>query len=95
MISWDVEAACQYAFQRLRDELSPDLYYHSLAHTQNDVVPAMERLALAARVTPNDLALLRTAAWYHDLGFVEGRADHEATSAAIAAAVLPTFGYSG
>ena len=62
MISPDVEAACQYAFQRLRDELSADLYYHSLAHTQNDVVPATERLAQAARVAPGDLALARTAA---------------------------------
>jgi len=95
MISPDVEAACQYALQRLRDELSPDLHYHSLAHTQSDVVPATERLATATGVTGSDLALLRTAAWYHDLGFVAGHSNHEATGAAIAAAVLPGFGYSG
>jgi uncharacterized protein len=94
MSSPDAESACQYALQRLRDELSPDLYYHSLAHTQNDVVPATERLALAAGMSGDNLLLLRTAAWYHDLGFVEGRSDHEVASVIIAAAVLPGFGYS-
>lgn len=90
----DVDSACQYALRRLRGELAPDLYYHSLAHTQDDVVPAARRLGRAARVLASDLVLLRTAAWYHDLGFVEQRADHEAVGAAIAAAVLPGFGYS-
>jgi uncharacterized protein len=40
------------------------------------------------------LKLLQTAAWYHDLGFIEKRAGHEAVSARIASEVLPGFGYS-
>ena len=90
----DADSACQYALRRLRDELAPDLYYHSVAHTQHDVVPAAQRLGTAAGVRGGRLVLLRTAAWYHDLGFVEQRAEHEAIGAAIAAAVLPGFGYS-
>ena len=39
------------------------------------------------------LSLLRTAAWYHDLGFIEGPQDHELTGARIAMQVLPSFGY--
>ena len=35
-----------------------------------------------------------TAAWYHDLGYIERREDHEATSAQIAAGDLPRFGYT-
>jgi uncharacterized protein len=90
----DFERARQYALERLERELPASLTYHCLAHTQDDVVPAVERLAALEGVDGEDLLLLRTAAYYHDLGFVEQPADHEATSVRIAAEVLPRFGYS-
>jgi uncharacterized protein len=39
------------------------------------------------------LKLLRTAAWFHDLGYVENAIYHELISARIAVDVLPSFGY--
>ena len=90
----DYEWAYIYAYTRLEHELAPALSYHSLAHTCDDVVPATERLASIIGVTAEDLLLMRTAAWYHDIGFVEQRAEHEAISARIAMRVLPHFGYS-
>ena len=39
------------------------------------------------------LLLLRTAAYFHDLGFVEQREQHEAIGARVAAETLPRFGY--
>ncbi len=46
----DFERARQYALERLERELPASLTYHCLAHTQDDVVPAVERLAaLGAR----------------------------------------------
>lgn len=83
-----------YVCRRLFHELAPTFTYHSLAHTCYDVVPAAEHLAAGNSVTDEDRLLLRTAAWYHDIGFVEQRADHEAVGAQIAATVLPDFGYT-
>jgi uncharacterized protein len=90
----DFERARQYALNRLEHELSPRLFYHSLWHTQDDVVPSAERLADLAGVTGLDRLLLSTAAWYHDLGFVVQRQNHEEVGAQIAAEVLPQFGYT-
>ncbi len=90
----DVERAIAYALERLEHELPAALSYHSVAHTRDEVVPAVERLAMTEGVADDALVLLRTAAWYHDLGFVEQRIDHEAISVRIASMVLPRFSYS-
>jgi uncharacterized protein len=90
----DFKRARQYALGRLERELPPMLCYHSLAHTRDDVVPAAERLAALEGVDGEALLLLRTAAFYHDLGHVEQYLNHEAIGIRIAAQVLPHFGYS-
>lgn len=90
----DFERARQYALERLERELAPVLTYHSLTHTRDEVVPATERLAAMERIAGEPLLLLRTAAFFHDIGFVERRNGHEAASAEIAEQVLPQFGYS-
>lgn len=94
MSSLDVEQACAYALSRLASELSPKLAFHSLTHTRDDVVPATLRLAAQLGIDGEELMLLRTAACYHDLGFIELRDGHEEVSARIASEALPHFGYS-
>ena len=94
MNSPDFERAIQYALERLERESPSALTYHCLAHTRDDVVPAVERLAALEGIDGEDLLLLRTAAYYHDLGFVEQVADHEAAAVRIASEALPRFGYS-
>ena len=71
----DFERAKEYALKRLEKELPPDLLYHNLEHTRDIVVPAVERLAAMEGIEGEALLLLRTAAYYHDLGFVEHRLD--------------------
>lgn len=88
----DVERACSYALDRLARELAPEYAYHSLAHTL-DVVREAERLASITGLAQDAVLLLRTAAHYHDLGFVRQRSAHEITSVRIARDVLPQFGY--
>jgi len=88
------EQARAYALQRLERELPTALTYHSLAHTRDDVAPATVRLAAIAGVSGEPRMLLHTAAYYHDIGFVKQRIDHEAIGAKIAAETLPSFGYS-
>ncbi len=93
MIAPDFAGAWQYALQRPERELSPLLVYHSVAHTRDDVVLAVERLATLEGVEGEERNLLLTAAWYHDIGFVEtDAANHEVTGARIAAEVLPRYG---
>ncbi|MFW5748210.1 MAG: HD domain-containing protein [Chloroflexota bacterium] len=87
-------AAFRYAEDRLRNDLSPLLFYHGPAHTLEDVLPAVERLGVQARVDDETLLLLRTAALFHDLGFTRLRVGHEAVSIEIARYILPRLGYS-
>jgi uncharacterized protein len=90
----DFEKARDYALDRLEHELSPRLTYHCLGHTRNEVVPAAGRLATLENVSPEDHLLLLTGAYFHDLGFIRQRQDHELISIQIAEQVLPEFGYS-
>ena len=76
--------ARQYALHRLEKELSPNLLYHGRAHTRDDVIPSVEQLARMEGIRGASLYLLRTSAWFHDLGFVEQPAYHEMIGARIA-----------
>jgi ligand-binding sensor domain-containing protein/class 3 adenylate cyclase/predicted metal-dependent HD superfamily phosphohydrolase len=73
--------------------LSPMLHYHSIAHTK-DVVRAVERYALLEGVTDEGLFLLKSAATYHDAGFVESYEKNEPIGARMAEEILPKYGYS-
>lgn len=90
----DFAQANAYALTRLAQELAPQLAYHSIVHTRDDVVPAATRLAALEGVAALDTHLLETAAYFHDLGFVEIRVGHEAVSVRLAQEVLPGFGFT-
>lgn len=90
----DLDGAINYALRRLKNELSPKLTYHSLSHTRDEVAVAVAHLAEAEGIHGHNLTLLITAAYFHDLGFVVQRKDHEEKSAEITAQVLPQFHYS-
>lgn len=83
-----------YARSMLTHELDPRLSYHSLAHTESDVVPATLRFAKMMCISEEETHLLQVAAWYHDIGFVEERDNHELISCRITADVLSDFGFS-
>jgi ligand-binding sensor domain-containing protein/class 3 adenylate cyclase/predicted metal-dependent HD superfamily phosphohydrolase len=77
----------------LNEQLSPKLHYHSITHTK-DVVKSVERLALLEGVTDEGLFLLKSAATYHDAGFIESYDSNEVIGARLAAEILPNYGYS-
>ncbi|WP_210513788.1 HD domain-containing protein [Hymenobacter terricola] len=88
------QAAEDFIVAELQRGLSPTLYYHGFLHTL-DVVQAAQELAAAEGVTDADaLALLRTAAFYHDAGFLHTYQGHEARGCELARATLPEFGYT-
>jgi uncharacterized protein len=90
----DVSAAERYILDLLERELSETLFYHGLHHVL-DVRDAALILAKEEGVVEEEsLELLRTAALYHDSGFLRTYKDHEEEGCRIAQAILPGFGYS-
>lgn len=77
----------------LQAELSPNLHYHGIHHT-NDVVEAAERLAIMEGVLDEDIFVLKSAATYHDAGFVEQYDKNEHIGARMAEEILPLYGYT-
>lgn len=83
-----------YILHELRTRLPEALYYHSPAHTL-DVAEAADRIARAEGISDAEsLALLRTAALFHDAGFLTTYQGHEAEGSRMVAEMLPQFGYS-
>jgi ligand-binding sensor domain-containing protein/class 3 adenylate cyclase/predicted metal-dependent HD superfamily phosphohydrolase len=83
----------RFIMKKLEKELSDKLHYHSIGHTK-DVVQAVERLALSENVTDEGLFLLKTAASYHDAGFVEQYEKNEPIGVRMASEILPKYGYT-
>jgi predicted metal-dependent HD superfamily phosphohydrolase len=84
--------AHHYAITRLRNELPPETYYHSVDHTL-DVCRAATEIANAENVREPEVTILKTAAVFHDIGFVEQYQHHEEAGCRIVREVLPQFGY--
>ena len=87
------QLAKEYALKRLESELPSNLYYHGLHHTK-DECSAAEYLAKLENIQGEELTLLRTAAWYHDVGFIRQYQKNEPIAAEIACETLPKFGYT-
>ena len=83
----------RYITKILKEGLSDKLHYHSLDHMQ-DVVQAVERIALTENITDEGLFLLKSAASYHDAGFIEQYDKNEPIGARMAEEILPKFGYN-
>jgi class 3 adenylate cyclase/ligand-binding sensor domain-containing protein len=83
----------RYIMRLLDKQLSSKLYYHSVGHSK-DVVKAVERIALLENVTDEGLFLLKSAANYHDAGFIEQYDANEPIGARLAGEILPRFGYT-
>ena len=83
----------RHIMKLLEKHLSKALHYHSIAHSK-DVVKAVERIALLENVTDEGLFLLKSAATYHDAGFIEEYDNNEPIGARLAGEILPKYGYS-
>jgi predicted metal-dependent HD superfamily phosphohydrolase len=90
----DYAGAVDYAINRLRNELPPELLYHNSMHTEGDVLPAAVRLAELSNLPEPDLHLLEVAAAFHDLGQIRTVLGHELIGSEIMADVLPRYGFS-
>lgn len=87
------EQAYSFLINKLEKELPSWLTYHNAEHTKN-VIASAEYLANTEGITGENFQLLRTAALFHDAGFLENHNKHEEISCRLAKKYLPDFGYS-
>ena len=91
--SINYKKAERHIMKILREKLPAHLHYHGIHHTL-DVVEAAERIAIMEGVLDEDIFVLKSAATYHDAGFVEKYDENEVVGASMAAEILPKYGYT-
>ena len=79
--------------KKLENGLPSYLTYHKLNHTIG-VIEAVEHLAHNENVVGDDLIILKTAALFHDVGFLEHHHNHEEISCNFAREYLPEYEYT-
>lgn len=89
----DQRAAEAHILAKLRDGLPAHRSYHCYEHTL-DVYRTAITIAAAEGVSGEELDLLKTAALFHDSGFLIQDEEHELASCLIVREALPGFGYS-
>jgi uncharacterized membrane-anchored protein YitT (DUF2179 family)/predicted metal-dependent HD superfamily phosphohydrolase len=82
-----------FMIEKLERGLPSYLTYHDVQHTKN-VIAAIEHLATGENLIGEGLILLKTAALFHDSGFLQSSHEHEAQSCNIAKRFLPEYNYS-
>ena len=88
----DYLRAKDYILNKLQNELDNRLYYHNLEHTL-EVLEASIWIAKMENINGEDLLLLKTAALYHDSGYLFKYKGHERASMQIVRKILPEYGY--
>lgn len=81
----------RYIETYFRENKRPELTYHNLEHTTY-VVKAAEKIAAYNHLSEDDIFILLTAAWFHDIGYVHGKEEHEETGIKIARTYLEEQG---
>ena len=76
----------------LKNDLSSDMTYHSLNHTEEVVKSSLE-IANMQGLDSEEMEIVQIAAWFHDLGYTEGCVSHEACGAKMARSFLEEKGY--
>lgn len=87
------QEAYHFIINKLESGLPSYITYHTADHTKN-VIKAAEELAIAENISADEITLLKTAALFHDAGFLQHHHEHEELSCKVARKHLPDFGYS-
>lgn len=89
-----LEQASQFITHLLQTKLPGVLHYHDYDHTHSVFIAATELAAEENIIDEHDLVLLKTAAWFHDSGYLNTYENHEEESCRIVREHLPSFGYA-
>ncbi|MCF2446445.1 HD domain-containing protein [Dyadobacter sp. CY345] len=90
----EIDKAEKYILDLLNKNLSSTLYYHGLHHTLDVVDQALILADEEGVKSEASLKLLKTAALFHDCGFMNTYKDHEEEGCRIARSELPLFSYT-
>jgi len=86
------DKAYSFLIPKLEKELPSWVTYHNADHTKN-VITSAEYLATKEGIGNEELMLLKTAALFHDSGFLENHNKHEEISCRLARKYLPEYEY--
>ncbi len=75
-----LEKAGELISALFREKLPSWALYHNLTHTL-EVVEACSEIGAAMKLDRNQMEVVLLAAWFHDVGYVEGAEEHEERSA--------------
>lgn len=92
-MSVNYEGAYKLVYEQL-EHLDKRLYYHGRHHTFQDVLPNSELLARESNLSEEETLIVKTAALFHDTGFLDQYDKNEPFGCERAQKYLPTFGYS-
>ncbi len=87
------KGAKKYILNRLKTELDKKYTYHGVHHTM-DVFRITSSLCVSEKISKKNTVLLKTAALFHDSGFLFVYKGHEEKSCELVSEILPRFGYS-
>ncbi len=82
-----------YVIEMLERDLPKHLSHRIIKHTI-DVTIGVEIIGSGENVSDEEMLLLKTAAIFHDSGFIHGHYMHEAKGCEIAQKILAEYGYS-
>lgn len=93
LASMDFEQMRENILTRLRSLLPDTVVYHDVPHTIN-VEKAVTRYAKLEGVDSESILLARTAALFHDAGYIYSNKNNEDFGINMAKSILPEYGYS-
>lgn len=88
----NVEAVTEKIIEMLTHQLPKQLVYHRVEHTI-DVLGAAVRYGNDEKISPHEMALLKTAAVLHDTGYLYRYLENEIKAVDLAKEILPHYGY--
>ena len=83
----------EFVINLLNENLGPFYYYHNYKHTLYVLDKAVE-IGKHENCTAKEIELLSAAALWHDTGYINTYAGHEAESCVLAQKYLPNYGFS-
>lgn len=83
----------EHVMNILEEKLPRNLYYHNLKHTI-DVTVQVELIGRGEGINDEELLMLKTAALFHDTGFISTYKDHEEAGVLLAREILPAYDYT-
>ena len=93
LVSMDFNLMRSWILNHLKSLLPENMLYHDIPHTLN-VENSAIRYGKLEGITDEEMCLIRTAALYHDAGFILSYEENEDFAISMAQSTLPKFGYS-